>query len=327
MTDASPTTADQEAWDGLVLCATCGVEQAGALAAESPAELSEARDDVRRDARSEVLAAVCAICEDDRQWVPADGQRWTTVGELRASGASTEVAELEPNLWAVRVSGGVGIGQHAKILVTEAGNLMVDVPAYIDRAAVDAVVGLGGLAGIIASHPHMYGAQSAWAEACGGASGPVPVYISEPDAGWLARRPANTIVWSGSLTPLTGPAEPTGPAGLPGSPVTASQPGGHFPGSVVVHFSGQDGVGVLLAGDTVGVARDRKWATFMRSFPNYLPLSGAVAQRIAGHLDRYDYERLYDNFSGVISSDASAVVHRSARRHADWAEGRMDHLT
>ncbi|MEW1981964.1 hydrolase [Citricoccus sp. NPDC079358] len=324
MTDPNPAAIDQDtidagttdhaAWDGLVLCATCGVEQAGSTA--------------------DALPAVCAICADDRQWVPADGQRWITVGELRTSGASTEVTELEPNLWAVRVSGGVGIGQHAKILVTGAGNLMVDVPAYIDRAAVDAVLGLGGLAGIIASHPHMYGTQSAWAEACGGADGPVPVYISAPDAGWLARRPANTIVWSDSLMPLAGlaeqigPAEPTRPAGLPGSPVvTASQPGGHFPGSVVVHFTGQDGVGVLLAGDTVGVARDRAWATFMRSFPNYLPLSGAVAQRIAGHLDRYDYERLYDNFSGVIASEAAAVVHRSARRHADWAEGRMDHLT
>ncbi|NUL47362.1 hydrolase [Cellulosimicrobium funkei] len=292
------------------MCATCGVEQAGIFA--------------------EDVLAVCAICADDRQWVPADGQRWATIGELRASGATTEVAELEPNLWAVRVSGGVGIGQHAKILITEAGNLMVDVPAYIDRTAVDAVMGLGGLAGIIASHPHMYGAQSAWAEACGGKRGPVPVYISEPDAGWLARRPANTIVWSGSLTPLSGqPGQPgqTSQPELTGSPVTASQPGGHFPGSVVVHFTGQDGAGVLLAGDTVGVARDRKSATFMRSFPNYLPLSGAVARRIARHLDRYDYERLYDNFSGVISSDASAVVHRSARRHADWAEGRMDHLT
>ncbi|VXC02741.1 hydrolase [Citricoccus sp. K5] len=299
-TEPNPAAIEHAAWDGLVLCATCGVEQ----------------DDARSDPLTDGLPAACAICADDRQWVPADGQRWTTVGGLRASGASTEVTELEPNLWAVRVSGGVGIGQHAKIVVTEAGNLMVDVPAYIDRAAVDAVMGLGGLAGIIASHPHMYGAQSAWAEACGGANGPAPVYISEPDAGWLARRPANTIVWSDSLTLLPG---------LPA--VTASQPGGHFPGSVVVHFTGQDGAGVLLAGDTVGVSRDRKWATFMRSFPNYLPLSGAVARRIAAHLDQYDYERLYDNFSGILSSDASAVVHRSARRHADWAEGRMDHLT
>ncbi|NUL46661.1 hydrolase [Cellulosimicrobium funkei] len=295
----SPALDPAHPWDGLILCATCGVEQA----ADDPGE----------------LPAVCAICTDDRQWVPAEGQRWTTVGELRAAGAGTELAELEPNLWALRVRAGVGIGQHAKVLRTPAGNLMVDVPAYIDAAAVEAVRGLGGLAGIIASHPHMYGAQSAWSAALAGPDGPVPVYVSEPDAGWLARRPASLREWSGSLSPL---------AGLPG--VSASQPGGHFPGSVVVHFTGRDGAGVLLAGDTVGVARDRRWATFMRSFPNYLPLSGAVAERIAAHLDRYDYARLYDNFSGVLGvpgGDAARVVHRSAARHADWAEGRMDHLT
>ncbi|MGM7669658.1 hydrolase [Microbacterium sp. A93] len=290
---------DPELWDGLILCATCGVEQAAA--------------------HPEGLPAVCTICADDRQWIPAGGQRWTTVGELRDAGAGLEVAELEPDLWALRVRAGVGIGQHAKVVVTPAGNLMVDVPTYIDAAAVQHVRGLGPLAGIIASHPHMYGVQSAWSEALAGPEGPVPVYVSEPDVGWLARRPVAVHVWSGSLSPL---------AGLPG--VSASQPGGHFPGSVVVHWPGRDGAGVLLAGDTVGVARDRRWATFMRSFPNYLPLSGAVAERIAAHLDRYRYERLYDNFSGVLGvpgGGASRVVRRSASRHADWAEGRMDHLT
>ncbi|QCU79099.1 MBL fold metallo-hydrolase [Citricoccus sp. SGAir0253] len=272
--------------DAAVLCATCGVEH-------DPA----------------ALPAVCAVCADDRQWVPADGQRWTTLGELRAGGAAIRPAELEPGLWALPVRGGVGIGQHAKVLVTPAGNLMVDVPAYVDEAAVAAVAGLGGLAGIIASHPHMYGVQSEWSAAFGNA----PVYVSEPDAGWPARRPPNPVRWSGTLEPLPG--------------VTASQPGGHFPGSVVVHFTARDGRGVLLAGDTVGVARDRAWTTFMRSFPNYLPLSGRVALRIAEHLDRYDYDRLYDNFTGCIATDARAVVHRSARRHADWAEGRCDHLT
>ena len=28
--------------------------------------------------------AACDMCQDERQWVPADGQRWTTIGELRA---------------------------------------------------------------------------------------------------------------------------------------------------------------------------------------------------------------------------------------------------
>jgi hypothetical protein len=282
--DTQPPPA--QPWDQSVLCVTCGVEH-------DPG----------------ALPGTCAICADDRQWVPAAGQRWTTVGTLRATGASVRPAPLEPGLWALPVSGGVGIGQHAKLLTTPAGNLLVDVPAHIDRAAVEAVAGLGGLAGIIASHPHMYGVQSDWSEAFGGA----PVYVSEPDAGWLARRPVNLKLWSGTIEPVPG--------------VTASQPGGHFPGSVVVHHTGEDGRGVLLAGDTVGVARDRAWTTFMRSFPNYLPLSGKVALRIADHLDRYDYDRLYDNFSGSIAADARAVVHRSAQRHADWAEGRCDHLT
>jgi hypothetical protein len=282
--DSQPSSA--QPWDGTVLCATCGVEH-----------------------DADALPGTCAICADDRQWVPAEGQRWTTVGAQRAAGASLQPAPLEPGLWALPVRGGVGIGQHAKLLTTPEGNLMVDVPAHIDRAAVETVAGLGGLAGIIASHPHMYGVQADWSAAFGGA----PVYVSEPDAGWLARRPENLEVWSGTIEPVPG--------------VTASQPGGHFPGSVVVHYTGEDGRGVLLAGDTVGVARDRSWATFMRSFPNYLPLSGRVALRIAEHLDRYDYDRLYDNFSSSIAADARAVVHRSARRHADWAEGRNDHLT
>ena len=219
-----------------MLCATCGVEHGSGPSAELP--------------------EVCAVCADDRQWVPPTGQEWTTVREQRESGAQILVRELEPGLWSLPVSQGPGIGQHAKVLCTPEGNLMVDVPAHIDQQAVDAVAGLGGLAGIIASHP----------------------------------------------------------------------------GSVVVHWTAPDGEGVLLSGDTVGVARSGDWATFMRSFPNHLPLSGAVALRIAHHLERYRYSRLYDNFGGVLGTpgrgqDAAEVVRRSAQRHADWAEGRNDHLT
>ena len=279
-------------WERTVLCTTCGVEH------ECSASVP--------------LPEVCAICADERQYVPPTGQDWTTLGQLRQEGARLATRELEPGLYALPVSDGAGIGQHAKILTTPQGNLMVDVPAYIDDAAVEAVARLGGLAGILATHPHMYGVQSEWSLAFGGA----PVHISQPDVGWLARRPAHLNVWSGSLQPLPG--------------VMASQPGGHFPGSAVVHWRAPDGEGVLLSGDTVGVARSGHWATFMRSFPNYLPLSGAVARRIAEHLERYDYARMYDNFGGMLGGNghsAAEVVRRSAQRHADWAEGRHDHLT
>lgn len=70
------------------ICATCGVEHA-----DRP--------------------AVCAICADERQWVPADGQSWTTLDALTAAGTRVDVHELEPDLLGLTTAPGVGIGQEA----------------------------------------------------------------------------------------------------------------------------------------------------------------------------------------------------------------------
>ena len=40
---------------------------------------------VQHDAAAERPPEVCAICADARQWVPQDGQRWTTMEALRAT--------------------------------------------------------------------------------------------------------------------------------------------------------------------------------------------------------------------------------------------------
>ena len=120
--------------------------------------------------------------------------------------------------------------------------------------------------------------------------------------------------WSGTLEVLPG--------------VTLSQPGGHFPGSTVVHWSaGAEGRGVLLSSDTVFANPDRASVAFMRSYPNHLPLSGGVAERVASHLEQYAFDRLYGNFANVIPGDARAVVRRSADRHVAWTRGDRDDLT
>lgn len=67
--------------------------------------------------------------------------------------------------------------------------------------------------------------------------------------------------------------------------------------------------------------------TFMRSYPNHLPLSGAVALRIARQLGMLEFDRIYGNFNNVIASGAKGVLHDSAQRHAAWARGDFDHLT
>lgn len=273
---------------GLVQCATCGTESDRSAAGEP-----------------------CPICLDERQYLPFDGvQRWTTVGEQRSLGARLELREREPGLWGLEPHGGIGIGQQAKLAVTAAGNLLFDVPGSIDDAAVEAVRALGGIAAIIPSHPHMFGVMSAWSAAFDDA----PVWVSELDAGWVQRPFEGLRTWSDAIDPIPG--------------VRASQPGGHFPGSAVAHVAGHDGRGVLLSGDTIFVSAARGWVTFMRSYPNRIPLSGAVARRIAAHVtSRYAFDRLYNNFEGVVPEDASAAVLRSADRYARWTAGEFDHLT
>ena len=51
--------------------------------------------------------------------------------------------------------------------------------------------------------------------------------------------------------------------------ITLIRCGGHFPGSTVLHWAkGADGKGVLLTGDTIMVVSDRRYVTFMYSYPN-----------------------------------------------------------
>ena len=53
---------------------------------------------------------------------------------------------------------------------------------------------------------------------------------------------------------------------------------------------------MLLTGDTVACTPDEHWVSFMRSFPNKLPLSAAVVEKVAGRVLALDFDRLYDNF-------------------------------
>lgn len=253
---------------------------------------------------------VCAICADERQWVPATGQAWTTLAELAAAGERLVLEELEPDLFGLSSEPSVGIGQQAKIVRTPAGNLLWDPPGYVDDDAVEQVRALGPVVAIAASHPHMFGVQVAWSRALGG----VPVLVAKADAHWVARPDPVIETWTGEREVLPG--------------VVLSQPGGHFPGSAVVHWAaGAEGRGVLLSGDTIFANPDRTSVSFMRSYPNRIPLSAAVVLRVAEHVARRPFERLYNNFEGVVPADAREVVLRSAQRHAAWVRGDFDHLT
>ena len=253
-------------------------------------------------------ASTCAICSDERQYVRPTGQRWTTMPELEAEGHGATLVEIEPGLLGITVTPGLGIGQRALLVRTDAGNLLWDPVGYVDDALEATVRDAGGVAAVAASHPHMFGAQVAWGERFD-----APVWVQERDRGWVQREDPRVRSWGERHEVLPG--------------VALHRVGGHFPGSAVAELRGADGAVVLLTGDTVAGTPDQHWVSFMRSFPNKVPLSGAVVGTVADRVLALAPERLYDNFGGCVLADASTWVARSAERYVAWVRGDFDHLT
>jgi len=269
----------------VVLCATCGVEHV------KP-------------------AGTCAICADERQWVPGDGQLWTSLRELRESGHRIVFEELEDRLLGLKVQPGVGIGQQAHLITTAQGSVLWDVPPFLDRPAVDRIHALGPVLAIVASHPHMFGVQSAWSHALEQA----PILVCEPLLRWVQRPDSAITGWRGRHEIAPG--------------LVLHELGGHFVGSSVLHWAdGADGRGVLFSSDTIHGNPDGATVTFMRSYPNRIPLSAAVVERLAAGVTDLPFERLYDNFGRGPKRDAAAAVQRSAARYAGWVRGDFDELT
>lgn len=246
----------------------------------------------------------CPLCEDERQWVPPDGQRWATMPGLADEGYRTEVRDVEPGLLGVGVDPPIGVGQRGLLVQTEEGNLLWDPPPFIDEAAIAAVARAGPLRVVSASHPHMYGAMVEWSRALD-----ADVVLPEADAGWLMRPEASVRRWAGAAAVLPG--------------VTLVQCGGHFPGSAVLHWAaGADGRGVLFCGDTLFVTPGEDRLTFVYSAPNRLPLSERAVQGVVDSVAPYAFDRVYGGWwTPVLRRDAQAVLDRSARRYIELLRG------
>jgi len=135
------------------------------------------------------------------------------------------------------------------------------------------------------------------------------VYVPEADAEWVVRPDPAVQYYEGSREVLPG--------------LTLVQVGGHFEGSAVLHWAqGAGGRGALLTGDSIAVAADRGWVTFMRSYPNYIPLHREAVEGIVRRLEPYEYERIHGGWWELtVESGAKEAVRRSAERYVRWIEG------
>ncbi len=246
------------------------------------------------------LPEVCPICDDDRQWIPTSGQQWARLDENAEN--ALDVAEEEPGLIRLSLRPAVGIGQRGFLVATLNGNILWEPPGFIGPSLVGWLEEHGGVEAIAASHPHLYGASVSLSHRFGG----VPVFYNDLDRRWLTRPDPVVEFWSGEAEVLGG--------------VRLIQCGGHFPGSAVLHLpDAADGRGALLTGDTVKGVMQPGMVTFMRSYPNMIPLSPRLVRQIVDRVTALPFDRLYDAFGVVVDKDAREVVETSARRYIGWA--------
>jgi hypothetical protein len=245
----------------------------------------------------------CPICEDERQYVGLNGQKWTTLADMQGKHKNT-IKEEEPGLFSINTEpGGVGIGQRAFLIRTPAGNVLWDCVAFLDDATIRRLEELGGVAAIAISHPHYYTTMVEWSRALGGP----PIHIHALDKQWVMRPDSCVKFWDGDSK------------GLPGG-LKLVCTGGHFDGFQVLHWpGGAEGKGVLMAGDQPQVAMDPRQVSFMYSYPNMIPLNAPAIRRITSTLGALAFDRLYGAFpargKGIVPTGARAVVERSADRY------------
>lgn len=253
---------------------------------------------------SEQPPAQCTICEEERQYVPPTGQGWTTLPALAVTRMNA-FHQYEPGIIGIGSQPAFAIGQRAILVCTAHGNVLWDCISLIDDATVTLINGLGGLRAIAISHPHFYTTMEQWSRAFD-----APIHLHAADRDWVMRPNDRVRHWSGEALQL-----------LPD--VTLVRCGGHFPGGTVLHWAkGADGGGVVCAGDILTVATDRKFLSFMRSYPNFIPLSEREVTGIGAALEPFAFERIYGHyFDRVIDKNAKAVLRKSVARYVAAING------
>ena len=244
---------------------------------------------------------LCPICTDARQYVPEDGQRWTSIDELAATHAN-EVRE-DAELLGMGTEPSLAIGQRALLVPFGERFVMWDCVTYFDDDAAAAIERRGGLAAIAISHPHYYSGMADW-----GARFGCPVLLHAADERWITRPDPAIELWDGETRELGG--------------LTLLRLGGHFRGATVLHRP--EGAGTLLSGDVVQVIPDREWVSFMYSYPNLIPLPAAEVERMAGALEPFAFETIQGAWWGTtVPRDAKGVVRRSAERYVRALAGEL----
>ncbi|KAF2096675.1 hypothetical protein NA57DRAFT_43090 [Rhizodiscina lignyota] len=237
----------------------------------------------------------CRICDDPRQYIPvATGQVWTSLNELKKNGHKNIIKQdpVDERVVSIWTEPKVGIGQRCVLLETPHGNVLWDLIAFLDDDTINFIKSKGGLKAIVISHPHYYTTHLEW-----GSVFDCPVYIAADDQEWTNRKDTSNV----RKQVFHGPVGTTETI-VPG--VTAIKAGGHFPGSLLLHWDKKLFIADTLVTMPSGLYHiDRPPGTisftFMWSIPNMIPLPPSEIMGIWKSIKPFEFDTTFGAFFGV----------------------------
>ncbi|MBT1690765.1 MBL fold metallo-hydrolase [Dawidia soli] len=243
------------------------------------------------------IPTLCTICNEERQYIPDGGQRWTTTEELHRK-HSMKVTRLQENLYELEVNPTFAIGQRALLVLSEQGNILWDCIPLLDEATIAFIQAHGGLRAIAFSHPHYYSNMNDWAEVF-----QCPVYIHRHDAMHIVQQGPFVHLWQGDELALW-------------DGMKLLLIGGHFEGSTILHVPFLSSAGSILCGDTVFLSPSKKHFSVQRSYPNKIPLPAHEMRRITARLEAIPFDAFYGYIKTQnLFENVKSILHDSMQRY------------
>lgn len=240
---------------------------------------------------------LCTICNEDRQYIPEGGQRWTKPEDLNSK-HNIAINQLKENLYELEISPMFAIGQRALLVISESGNVLWDCIPMLDEATANFIKSKGGLKAIAFSHPHYYSNMNDWADVFD-----CPVYIHENDEPYIVQKGLHIKLWQGEELALS-------------DGIKILLIGGHFDGSSILHVPFLSKDGSILCGDTLFLSPNKKHFSVMRSYPNKIPLPLSEIRRIKKRLESIPADTFYGYVKAQnLDADVKQIFEVSMERY------------
>ncbi len=241
----------------------------------------------------------CFTCSEERQYIPTEGQTWTTHETLLAT-HKNKIVRINNTLYEIVISPTFAIGQRCFLVLSKSGNILWDCIPLLDAETINFINKMGGLKGIAFSHPHYYSNMNDWANTFN-----CPIYIHKSDEPFIVDKGKNIVLWEGDEIQIL-------------DDIKMINIGGHFDGSSVLLIPSMSVKGTMLCGDTMYLSPSKKHFAIMYSYPNRIPLPLSEIRRIKERLHNIEFDSIFGFYSFQnLTENARDILDKSIQRYLE----------